>query len=38
MAPIATDREAFQADNLHPTAAAQPLLMQHVLAALKPLL
>ncbi len=38
MAPIATDREAFQADNLHPTAAAQPLLMQHVLTALKPLL
>ena len=38
MAPIATDREAFQADNLHPTAAAQPLLMQHVLAALKPAL
>ncbi|HRD72067.1 MAG TPA: arylesterase [Aquimonas sp.] len=38
MAPIATDREAFQADNLHPTAAAQPLLMQHVLTALEPLL
>ncbi len=38
MEPIATDRDAFQNDNLHPTAAAQPILMQHVLSALKPLL
>lgn len=30
--------EQFQADNLHPTAAAQPLMMQNVLKALKPLL
>ena len=30
--------EQFQADNLHPTAAAQPLIMNNVLQALKPLL
>ena len=30
--------EQFQADNLHPTAAAQPLIMRNVLDALKPLL
>lgn len=30
--------EQFQADNLHPTAAAQPLIMRNVLQALKPLL
>lgn len=30
--------EHFQADNLHPTAAAQPLIMRNVLDALKPLL
>jgi acyl-CoA thioesterase-1 len=30
--------EQFQPDNLHPTAAAQPLLMRNVLKALKPLL
>jgi len=30
--------EQFQADNLHPTAAAQPLLMRNVLKALKPML
>lgn len=36
--PIATDREAFQADNLHPVAAAQPLLRDHVWPALEPLL
>lgn len=28
--PIATERNAFQADNLHPTAAAQPRLLEHV--------
>ncbi|MGQ0800477.1 MAG: arylesterase [Pseudomarimonas sp.] len=28
--PIATDRDAFQADNLHPTAEAQPRLLEHV--------
>ncbi|RTL48672.1 MAG: arylesterase [Rhodocyclaceae bacterium] len=36
--PIATDTTAFQADGLHPVAAAQPLLMEHVWKALKPLL
>ena len=30
--------EQFQADNLYPTAAAQPLIMNNVLQALKPLL
>lgn len=28
--PIATDREAFLPDNLHPTAEAQPRLLEHV--------
>jgi acyl-CoA thioesterase I len=36
--PIAADREAFLADNLHPTAAAQPQLLEHVWGALQPLL
>ena len=36
--PIALDRTAFQADNLHPTAAAQPRLRDHVWKALSPLL
>jgi acyl-CoA thioesterase-1 len=36
--PIALDADAFQADGLHPTAAAQPRLMQHVRASLSPLL
>lgn len=36
--PIATEREAFQADNLHPVAAAQPRLLDHVWPALEPLL
>ena len=36
--PIALDRAAFQADNLHPTAAAQPKLRDHVWKALLPLL
>ncbi|MFZ2163187.1 MAG: arylesterase [Sideroxyarcus sp.] len=30
--------EQFQADNLHPTAAAQPLIMRNVLHSLMPLL
>jgi acyl-CoA thioesterase-1 len=38
LAPIADDRGNFLDDNLHPTAAAQPKLRDHVLAALKPLL
>ncbi len=36
--PIATDRSAFQTDNLHPVAAAQPRLRDHVWKALAPLL
>jgi len=36
--PIATDRNAFQADNLHPVASAQPRLRDHVWPALVPLL
>ncbi|MBE0612955.1 MAG: arylesterase [Burkholderiales bacterium] len=31
-------RELFQADNLHPTAAAQPILMENIWKALVPLL
>ncbi len=30
--------EQFQADNLHPTAAAQPLIMRNILHSLMPLL
>jgi acyl-CoA thioesterase-1 len=36
--PIATDASAFQSDRLHPVAAAQPKLLDHVWSALKPLL
>jgi len=36
--PIALDRSAFQDDNLHPTAAAQAQLLDHVWPALAPLL
>lgn len=36
--PIATEREAFQADNLHPTAEVQPRVMEHVWASLAPML
>lgn len=36
--PIATDRSKFQGDNLHPVASAQPVLRDHVWAALEPLL
>lgn len=36
--PIAMDRDAFQADNLHPVADAQPRLLDHVWPALEPLL
>lgn len=36
--PIALDSNAYQADGLHPTAAAQPLILDHVWSALKPLL
>ncbi|WP_246069749.1 arylesterase [Cognatiluteimonas lumbrici] len=38
LAPIAADADAFQADDLHPTAAAQPKLLDHVWPALEPLL
>lgn len=36
--PIALDRSAFQTDNLHPIAAAQPKLRDHVWKSLAPLL
>jgi acyl-CoA thioesterase-1 len=36
--PIARRPELFLPDNLHPTAAAQPLILDHVWAALAPLL
>jgi acyl-CoA thioesterase-1 len=36
--PVASRPELFQSDNLHPTAAAQPLILDHVWAALAPLL
>ena len=36
--PVARDRAAFQDDNLHPVAAAQPALRDHVWTALAPLL
>jgi acyl-CoA thioesterase I len=36
--PIALDRASYQADNIHPVAAAQPKLRDHVWPALAPLL
>ncbi|MEH6418124.1 arylesterase [Pseudomonas sp. CGJS7] len=36
--PIALDRTAFQADNLHPIASAQPKLRDHVWTKLGPML
>lgn len=36
--PLGTDRAAFQADNLHPTADAQPKLLDHVWTVLSPML
>lgn len=36
--PIALDRQAFQDDNLHPVASAQPKLRDHVWTKLGPLL
>jgi acyl-CoA thioesterase-1 len=38
LAGMADQRERFQADGLHPDAAAQPLLMDNVWRELKPLL
>ncbi len=35
---VASQQSLFQADNLHPTAAAQPLILDHVWPALLPLL
>ncbi len=35
---VATDAQLFQADNLHPTAEAQPLLLNNVWRGLAPLL
>ena len=36
--PVADDRANFQDDNLHPTAEAQPKILDHVWPALRPLL
>lgn len=36
--PVASQQSLFQADNLHPTAAAQPAILDHVWPALLPLL
>ena len=36
--PVARDEAAFQSDRLHPTAAAQPKILDHVWRQLKPLL
>jgi acyl-CoA thioesterase-1 len=36
--PIAFDQNAYQPDGLHPTAAAQPKILDHVWNALKPLI
>ncbi|MCC7312792.1 MAG: arylesterase [Rhodocyclales bacterium] len=36
--PIALDQNAYQADGLHPTAAVQSKILDHVWNALKPLL
>ena len=33
--PIAEDRDYFQSDGIHPTAEAQPLIVEHVLPALR---
>ena len=38
LAPVAADRAAFQADGLHPAAAAQPKLLEPIWRALQPLL
>ncbi len=33
--PIATERDYFQADGIHPSADAQPLIMEHVLPLIR---
>lgn len=38
LAPVAADRANFQADNLHPTAAAQPAIADQVWTTLEPML
>ena len=38
LAPIASKRAYFQADGLHPTAEAEPLLLDTAWSGLKPLL
>lgn len=38
LAPVALDDAAFQPDRLHPTAAAQPRILDHVWPVLRPLL
>jgi acyl-CoA thioesterase-1 len=38
LAPIAAERDAFLPDNLHPTAASQPKLLEHVWSELEPML
>jgi acyl-CoA thioesterase-1 len=38
LAGVATTPQLFQADNLHPTAAAQPQLLDNVWQGLAPLL
>jgi acyl-CoA thioesterase-1 len=35
---IASTRDNFQADNLHPTAAAQPIILDTIWKGLAPLL
>jgi acyl-CoA thioesterase-1 len=34
--PIAQDRNFFQSDGIHPTADAQPLLVEHILPSIRP--
>ncbi len=36
--PIATSRDYFQDDGIHPNAEAQPLIAEHVIKSLEPLL
>lgn len=36
--PVANNPTAFQSDNLHPVAGAEPKILEHVWKALKPLL
>ena len=38
LAPVAVNPAYFLPDNLHPTAEAQPLILDHVWPALQPLL